>query len=193
LAQSDSTIIPLSFHVDYWNRLGWTDPFSSSDYSDRQRQYAAQLKLESIYTPQLIVNGEYEMVGSNRNGANAAIKKALQEKASVQLNISSVKKEGNKIIIACNAEGDLKKMDLMAALLEKQVSTNVKAGENSGARLSHTNVVRSFIKQTAVSANTFILSVPSDIKDDNWQLVIYAQIKNEGKITGAIRYNPHTM
>ena len=62
LAKLDSNIIPLSFHVDYWNRLGWTDPFSSSEYSERQRSYASHLKLESVYTPQLVVNGEYELV-----------------------------------------------------------------------------------------------------------------------------------
>ena len=63
LAKLDANVITLSFHVDYWNRLGWTDPFSSSDYSDRQREYSRQLNLESIYTPQLIVNGEYEFTG----------------------------------------------------------------------------------------------------------------------------------
>src|SRR5262245_43259594 len=66
LTKLGSNIIPISFHVDYWNRLGWVDPFSSSNYSDRQRKYGEQFKLESIYTPQLVVNGEYELVGSNR-------------------------------------------------------------------------------------------------------------------------------
>src|SRR5436190_6580011 len=63
LASTNPNIIPLSFHVDYWDHLGWKDPFSNAEFSDRQRLYAGQFHLESIYTPQLIVNGEYELVG----------------------------------------------------------------------------------------------------------------------------------
>ena len=177
MAKLDANIIPLSFHVDYWNRLGWTDPFSSGEFSERQRQYGKQFNLESIYTPQLIVNGEYELVGSNRNTATSTIKKALTEIAAVQINIDEVKKNGNKLLITCSVEGDLKKLDLLAALVQKQAVMNVKAGENSGAKLSHTNVVRSFAKQTAAPKTSFILEIPSDITDDNWQLIIYAQQK----------------
>ena len=75
LAKLDSNIIPLSFHVDYWNRLGWEDPFSSSEYSERQRSYAKQLNLESVYTPQLVVNGEYELVGSTGRMQKQPLKK----------------------------------------------------------------------------------------------------------------------
>ena len=91
LAKLDSNIIPLSFHVDYWNRLGWTDPFSSSENSDRQRIYADFWKLESVYTPELVINGEYEVVGSNRSAAENAINKILQEKSKVKINIDEVK------------------------------------------------------------------------------------------------------
>lgn len=188
LAKLDSNIIPLSFHVDYWNRLGWTDPFSSSEFSERQRKYGEQFHLEGIYTPQLIVNGEYELVGSNRNGATTAIKNALTEKAAVQININDVKKEGGKLFTTCSVNGDYKKIDLLAALVQKNAMMNVKAGENSGAKLSHTNVVRSFAKQTAAQKTSFTLEMPSDITDDNWQLIIYAQQKNDLKITGATEY-----
>src|SRR5258705_6023536 len=69
LATIDSNIITLSFHVDYWNDLGWEDKFSNAEFTNRQREYGQQLHLESIYTPQLIINGEYELVGSNRSTA----------------------------------------------------------------------------------------------------------------------------
>ena len=86
LAKLDSNIIPLSFHVDYWNRLGWEDPFSSSEYTGRQREYVSQLNLESAYTPQLVVNGEYELVGSNRGKAVSTIHEVLKEKNKSQVN-----------------------------------------------------------------------------------------------------------
>src|SRR5215472_2525698 len=76
---NDPNIIPLSFHVDYWDRLGWKDSFSNSEFSDRQKEYAKRFRLSSIYTPQLVVNGEFEMVGTNRSSAEAAIKKVFAE------------------------------------------------------------------------------------------------------------------
>ncbi len=188
----DSNIIPLSFHVDYWNRLGWIDPFSNSEYSERQRSYARQLNLESVYTPQLVVNGEYELVGSNRGKAELAIKKALADKATIQLTIESIKKNNGKLSFIVRSDGDFKKTNLLAALVQKQATMNVKAGENRGAKLSHTNIVRVLLQQTTANKNEFELELPANLSDDNWQLVIYTQQKNDLKITGAVLYNPKT-
>lgn len=190
LALLDSNIIPLSFHVDYWNRLGWTDPFSSSEYSERQRSYARQLNLESVYTPQLVVNGEHELVGSNRGKAESAIKSALKEKALVQLTIDNVKMKGGKISFLVHVAGDFKKTDLLAAIVQKQATMNVRAGENSGAKLTHTNVVRIFSTKSTAEKNEFELDLPANLTNDDWQLVIYTQQRNDLKVTGAIAYNP---
>ena len=189
LIKLDSNIIALSFHVDYWNRLGWEDPFSSAAFSERQRDYARQLHLESVYTPQLIVNGEYELVGSSRSKAESTIKMALKEKAQVKLTIDNVKMTNGKINFIVHSDGDFKKTDILAAVVQKQVTTNVKAGENSGAKLSHTNVVSTFSRQTAADKNEFELELTESISKNNWQLIIYAQQKNNLKITGAVLYN----
>ena len=191
LATIDSNIYPLSFHVDYWNRLGWKDPLSSSEFSERQRNYSRQLNLESVYTPQLVVNGEYELVGSNRGKTEAAIKTALKENARVQLNFDKVTISENKINFIVHAEGDFKKTELLVALVQKQVTIKVRAGENSGATLSHTNVVRVFSRKTTTDKNEFELRLPENILQDNWQLVIYAQQKSDLKITGAVLYTPN--
>ncbi len=190
LAKLDSNIIPLSFHVDYWNRLGWTDPFSSSEYSERQRTYSKQLNLDGVYTPQLVINGEYELVGSNRGNAESAIKTVLKEKSVVKLTVDNVKIGTDKISLFVHAEGDYKKTDMLVALVQKQATINVKAGENSGSKLSHTNVVRVFSRQTAADKNEFKLEFPANLGNDNWQLVIYTQQKNDLKIRGAVAYNP---
>jgi hypothetical protein len=189
LAKLDSNIIPLSFHVDYWNRLGWEDPFSNSGYSDRQRAYSRQFNLESIYTPQLVVNGEYEFVGSSRSKAESIIKTVLKEKALVRLAVDNVKMSNDKLSFVVHAEGDFKKDNLLAALVQKQVTINVKAGENSGAKLSHTNVVRTFAMQMATEKNEFELAIPKNLSSNQWQLIVYAQRKNDLKITGAVLYN----
>jgi hypothetical protein len=190
LAKLDSNVIPVSFHVDYWNRLGWQDPFSSSEYSDRQKAYSRQFNLESIYTPQLVVNGEYEFVGSSRSKAESTIKAVLKEKAIVRLSVDNVKMNNDKLSFTVHAEGDFKKDNLLAALVQKQATINVKAGENSGAKLSHTNVVRTFAMQAATDKNGFELAIPKSLSNDQWQLVVYTQQKNDLKITGAVLYKP---
>jgi len=190
LAKLDSNIIPLSFHVDYWNRLGWTDPFSSNEYSERQREYVRQLNLQSAYTPQLVVNGEYELVGSNRRGAESAIKKALQERSLLSLSITDVTFDNSKVRFTVNAVGEIKKTNLLAVLVQKKAVMNVKAGENSGATLSHINVARAFSSQKTEAKNEFKLELPKNIASDNWQLIVYSQQTNDLKITGAAQYNP---
>ncbi|MEO6611324.1 MAG: DUF1223 domain-containing protein [Chitinophagaceae bacterium] len=190
LAKQDNDIIPLSFHVDYWNGLGWTDPFSNSEYSERQRIYSNQFNLESVYTPQLIINGKYEMVGSDRNKAASVIKEVLEEKALVQLGIEDVKIREMKMDFTVQQQGDLKRTDLIALLVRKNAVIKVKAGENKGAELSHTNVVRSFIKQAASGKNEIRFELPADIKNNNWEIIVFTQQKTGLKITGAVKYEP---
>jgi hypothetical protein len=189
LAKLDSNIIPLSFHVDYWNRLGWTDPFSSSEFTDRQGEYVSQFNLESSYTPQLVVNGQYEMVGSDRADAESDIKKSLEVKSLVSLSITDVRIDNNKIRFTVNAYGDIKKMNLLSALVQKHAATKVRSGENRGATLSHINIVRSLSKHTAAAKNEIELIVPADLISTNWQLVVYMQ-QRDLKITGASLFNP---
>jgi len=194
LAKLDSNIIPLSFHVDYWNRFGWEDPFSKSEYSDRQRAYGGQFHLESIYTPELVVNGEYELVGSNQAGARSAIKKALLEQVAVQINISEVKMIDGLLQVTVESNGDLKKTDLLATLVQQHAVVSIKGGENNGAKLSHTNVVISLTKQRAEPKTVFKLSPPRDfdfdIDGEGWKLIVFAQKQNDLKITGGAVFNP---
>ncbi len=188
LAKLDANVIPLSFHVDYWNRLGWTDPFSNNRFSERQREYGEQLHLESIYTPQLVVNGEYELVGSNSALATSSIKKALMEKATVKININKVVNKNGTLFINCTVDGDIKKVDLIATIVQKQAMMNVKAGENKGLKLIHTNVVRSFFQKPAQQKMEFEMSLPKDLADDNKEIILYARQKNDLKIIGATIY-----
>src|SRR5437899_2881738 len=69
-------VIGLSFHVDYWNYIGWKDPYSKAEFTERQRKYALRMNSENIYTPQMIVNGESEFVGSDKNTSTKEIGKA---------------------------------------------------------------------------------------------------------------------
>jgi hypothetical protein len=145
----------------------------------------------------LVINGEYELVGSNRSVAETDIKKLMNEDAPVQVTIDDVKKESDKLLVSCQLKGDLQNSDLLVALVQKHAEVNVKAGENHGAKLSHTNVVRSFLKLQAKEKMDFEVAVPVELTNDNssanrqnWQLVIYTQRRGDLKITGAALYNP---
>jgi len=184
LATENANIIPLSFHVDYWNHLGWTDPFSNAEFSDRQREYGRQFRLESVYTPQLVINGEFELVGSNRSTAEVDIKNALNEKAKVEVKVEEVKKENNKLSVSCTLTGNIDQTNMMAALVQKHAEMKVRAGENSGAKLSHTNVVRAFVQKPAERNLKFEIEIPKNLADDNMQLILFTQEKKGLKITG---------
>jgi len=188
LIETDSNVIALSFHVDYWDNLGWKDAFSNTSYTERQRQYAEQFHLESIYTPQLVINGQYELVGSNRPKAESFIKKAQQETATTQIKIISVKKEEQELAISCHLEGNMKNSKLLVTLVQKRVERKIGAGENKGATLVHTNVVRSFVEQDARNDMNFKIGIPAGINDGDWQLILYTQRKADLKITGVVSY-----
>lgn len=186
--KEDSNIIVLSFHVDYWDNLGWKDAFSNSAYTERQRQYAEQLHLESIYTPQLVINGLYEMVGSNRQKAESFIKKVQEEKPLSEMKIISVKEQEHQLEINCHIDGDIKGAKLLSALVQKHAERKIGAGENKGATLMHTNVVRSFTENNAASDMHFKINVPPDLRDGEWKLILYTQRKSDSKITSVASY-----
>jgi hypothetical protein len=140
---SGRRILTLELHVDYWNSLGWKDPFSSAEFSRRQRRYATAFGLNQIYTPQLVVNGTEEFVGSDQRRARAAIDAALARPAAVslQLRVTPVA-NGARVDweLAAARPGAL----LCVALVDSSDVTSVDGGENAGNTLTHTHVVRTF-------------------------------------------------
>src|SRR5580698_2109853 len=91
-------LIVLSEHVDYWDRLGWKDRFSSAEYTDRQRQYSNVFHLESIYTPELVIDGRKECVGNDSAAARAAINDALKS-PKAQLTLSAPVRDGDQLTV----------------------------------------------------------------------------------------------
>lgn len=133
-------VIALEMHVDYWNRLGWTDPFSQAAFSARQRTHVFAMNGRSVYTPQMVIDGRDELVGSNAAGATLAIERAARAPhVSVKL-----AREGDEIAIDVGpspaSEGPC---HAMLATTERGLSTRVTAGENAGETLAHGPVVRS--------------------------------------------------
>ena len=178
----------LAYHVDYWNSLGWKDVFSNAGYSKRQNEYAHYLHLQSVYTPQVIVNGKTEFVGSEEGTLRSNIKSSLQKtpEASLTLNIANIGEKQANIKYA--TAGTDKKEVLLIAVLQKNAQTKVERGENSGHTLSHVQIVRQLQRVTLDgNAGTAKVDLPQGFDKQNWDIIGFLQNTADGSITGATR------
>ncbi|HMD01039.1 MAG TPA: DUF1223 domain-containing protein [Ferruginibacter sp.] len=184
--KNDSLIIPLSFHVDYWNRLGWVDPFSKAAFTERQNYYASKLNVESIYTPQLVLNGKKELIGSDETGIEDAVNSFLKQDASAELSITTQRIGEGKVNINYVLQGAKAGTVLNLALVQANLTTNIRAGENSGVKLTNYNVVRDFKSiDFNTSTGNASFNFPSDARVDGLWVVAYLQDKASGKILAA--------
>ncbi len=186
---SGKKIFALSFHVDYWNRLGWTDPFSSSDYSQRQNNYASAFNLGGAYTPQMIVNGNTQFVGSDKNQLIKALTKALNTKAAINFKSLNAMYNNKTIKVQYALEGNAAAGQLNFALISFRENTLVKRGENGGHILINENVVRQWIhKKASVSGQ---VEFPGNIISslENSAVIAFFQQENNLNITGAAMVN----
>jgi hypothetical protein len=176
----------LAYHVDYWNHLGWKDQFSSSQYSDRQRRYAQLLRLESVYTPQIVVNGRTEFVGSNEGNLRNAIQSGLSKTSNDQLTLSNVSVDANQLKVQYQTKGSTTNRELVIAFVQKSAQTNVKSGENGGHVLSHVNIVRELnnmdLKQ---QSGTATVKVPQGYNTQGWEVISFLQNTSTGEILSA--------
>lgn len=182
-------IITLALHVDYWNYLGWKDKFSSSLYTQRQRVYDRKFRTGAIYTPQMVVDGTKQFVGSNIKEAEKAINKAAREKkAKIDVSLKD-----HKLGVAISGIPDHKDASVYLAITEDNLKSNVRGGENAGKKLRHVSVVRSLtgIGKIAEDDNSFdiqkILHIKKDWKKKNLKVVLFVQENQSRKILGVRR------
>jgi len=174
---SGAGIITLAYHVDYWDRLGWKDRFSSAEYSQRQNDYSQRFTLDSIYTPQMIVDGTTEFVGSNLEKATGSIAGAATlDKAGVTAAV-----ENGNIRVIIEKIQDHEAATVYLAVAEDRIATDVKSGENRGRRLEHSSVVRELqsIGTVRPETSSFNAEVPlpknAEWATPNLRYVIFVQ------------------
>ncbi len=175
----------LGFHVDYWNRLGWRDLFSDAAYSDRQREYVDHFKLGGAYTPQVVVNGTSEFVGSDMTKLKFAVEKGINKEASQQLELTDVVSIGKEVRVSYKSQANNNTV-INLALVQNETNTDVKRGENGGRILHHVNIVRDFkIIRKNQSTGSAILTIPADLKAADCKIIAYLQEANNGQVTAA--------
>lgn len=183
LNQDMANVYILSFHVDYWNRLGWNDPFSKAQFSARQRAYAKTFSLESIYTPQVVVNGSVQFVGSDVKKLNASVENGLQKEAASDLKISTRRKDSTITVTYTFSKPHAGLLHV--ALVQPQAITDVKRGENGGKTLRHVNVVSVFQTVDVTGNGHLTLEIPSALSGMPLHVIAYTQSKENYSISGA--------
>ncbi|MDA0781771.1 MAG: DUF1223 domain-containing protein [Rickettsiales bacterium] len=177
LKENNPNVIPLSMHVDYWNYIGWKDPFSSDLITKRQRGYAYAMQKRRVYTPQAVIDGKYEVIGSSYSKVDSLIKKALSSTQDVYM---SAKITGDKLEVNVlpHVSQPEQKADIVVIGYDFENTTKVTRGENSGELLTNANIVR-HIERIGLYEGEKI-SVTSDIPDtDNFIVILQKEGQKE--------------
>ena len=188
-------LIVLSEHVDYWNHIGWKDPYSAAFFSERQGMYAQRFNIGSVYTPEMVVDGSAEFVGSDGARAKQAIAKAQSaEKLPVRISNASTDNLGTvkaRVEIGALTETlHAQSGDVLAVLALNRAESQVLRGENEGRRLQHVAVARNLAKVGAVSRKTSFaqdisLKTEPGAKAADLRLIVFVQDPSSGRILGA--------
>ena len=182
-------VVPLGLHVDYWNRQGWIDRFSSSAYTERQIKYSEKLHVDEPYTPQMVVDGTLQFTGNDPRRAQQAILQAAQRPQLARIQITP--DEPGKLQVQVNSAAGTSG-DVMLAITEDNLSTKVQAGENGGRELHHSAVVRQLRSLGRLRDGSFAASVSlkfqKDWKRDDLRVVVFVQNPSTENIEGAATF-----
>ncbi len=189
LSQMDATkgpdIIVLGEHVDYWNQPSWTDRFSSREFTERQQDYAQHFGLASPYTPQMVIDGQQQVLGSDASVVAHGIDAALKREKPATISVAKL--GGNAYQVS--VQGGSAKGKVFLAVTEDGLSSEVKGGENGGRTLHHAGVVRELRSIGSLSKGEFQKKVDVAVQRDwnpaNLKLIVFVQQGESGPILGA--------
>jgi hypothetical protein len=189
---SGADLVVLSEHVDYWNDGGWVDRYSSKLFSARQRSYAEHFNLDSVYTPQVVVDGQWETVVGNAVEIRNAVEAAIRHQ-KVALTLANAVRDGNRIkfhLTSADLPGAEGPVTVYVALAENKVQSNVAGGENGGRSLTHVAVVRAFASVGTVRGGSsfskdITIPMPSGTGSSGFRVVAFLQDDKSDQIVGA--------
>lgn len=179
-------IITLAFHVDYWDDLGWKDAFSSPLYSQRQELYGQKFRIDAIYTPQMIVDGQTEFGGSNSGKAvSAVMESARAKKAKIEMVLNE-----NLLKIDISEISKTENATVFLVIAEDNLTSKIKRGENSGQVLRHASVVRRLTAIGSVNSSDSKFSAEANLeflpgwKKENLKIVVFVQENESRRVLG---------
>ena len=179
---SDKNVLVLSYHVDYWDKLGWKDIFSNALFTERQEYYSNIFRLNNIYTPQAVVNGKKEFLGSNKSKLISNIEEQLNDRSAVSIKLNVVQNTEGKIDVQYSTEGtDAKKEQAILVLIQKMATNEIKKGENTGRTLHHINIVRN-IFYLPLKEKTTNFTLPAGLQKEDVFVAGFIQDKRSGKV-----------
>jgi hypothetical protein len=191
LSIDSSKVVPLAFHVDYWDYIGWKDRFAKAQYSDRQRKTAAFNHAGFVYTPQFVLNGQ-DFKGWDDSRLNSVIKN--QPPARVSLTLEAIDNQTGDLTLKATANTthaeDAKNTDVFIALYENKLVSQIKAGENNGRELKHDYVVRELFgayQMNSLNGFNKNFSLDSAWKSKHAGAVIFVQDANSGQILQSLQ------
>ncbi|MFF4880772.1 DUF1223 domain-containing protein [Micromonospora sp. NPDC000668] len=185
-------VFALGFHVDYWDDLGWPDPFADAAYTARQQAYARAFGSGRLYTPQMVVNGTVEFVGSDRRRASASIAAALTSATTTPLALSVQESAGSagggqRVMIDYQTERPPQRAVVNVAIVERGLESDVARGENAGRTLRQDNVVRAFTSLGLDAERGRVeLETPPDLDPRQATVVGYVQNDGDKAVVGAV-------
>ncbi|SCG50498.1 DUF1223 domain-containing protein [Micromonospora zamorensis] len=179
-------VFGLGFHVDYWDDLGWPDQFADAAYTARQEAYARAFGSGRLYTPQMVVNGTVEFVGSDRRRAAGAIASALATTAATTLTLSAPDVGGPRVVLDYQVDQPPEGAVLNVAIVQRGLDSEIARGENAGRTLRQDNVVRAFTSVGAgAEGGRMELTVPPDLDPRGATVVGYVQESGTRAVIGA--------
>jgi hypothetical protein len=190
---SGADIVVLSEHVDYWDGLGWRDPYSSRSFTDRQNAYGNRFGLKTVYTPQMVVDGASEFVGNDSRLAEKAFAKAVS-RAKTGIRFSSLSTEAGSVHAHLETDSlppEVRVADVYVALALNHAESQVSAGENSGRKLTYTSVLRTLQRVGTIrSGESFSKNIDLKLERGsdlhNLRLIAFVQEPGYGQVAGAV-------
>jgi hypothetical protein len=181
-------LIALEEHVDYWDRQGWRDPFSSAEFTARQERYAEALHVESVYTPEMVVDGRSEFTGNDSPRAFRELA-AAGSHAKLPVKLAVKGRDGDRVTFRISTEAPGAAADVLLAITESDLRSDVARGENAGRRLAHAMVVRKLISLGKLKANQRFDAEPVMTLAQAWnrehlRAVVFAQERESKRVLG---------
>ncbi|WP_245409911.1 DUF1223 domain-containing protein [Pararhizobium haloflavum] len=188
---ADGEILALSYHVDYWNYLGWKDTLATPDNSQRQHAYAKMLERKSVYTPQAVINGRTHLNGSDKNGIMEAVDTMRREEEGMRVDVSIDRSSDSLTIEVEEGSG---KANLVLLVFDRENVVAIDEGENSGRAITYVNSVRSIHVVGIWKGKPLTLELPASIVEDwstqNCAVLVQTMVEKgvPGPIIGAATF-----